>query len=164
MRLIAYNRRAAAEYARKWALSRNPAYFNFDEYNLGGDCTNFVSQCLFAGGAPMSLKGGWFYKNLNNRGPAWSGVENLYLFLTSNKDCGPYGHIAELSQAEAGDIVQLSFDGKIFSHSLLITTVTAEGVLVSAHTFDCVDRPLNTYFYSAVRVIRIDGARLPDRK
>ena len=32
------------DYAQKWALSRNPAYYNFDD--IGGDCTNFVSQCL----------------------------------------------------------------------------------------------------------------------
>ena len=35
-------------HAEKWAKSRNPSY---DDYsNGGGDCANFVSQCLIAGG------------------------------------------------------------------------------------------------------------------
>lgn len=42
-----YNREKAVEYARRWAYDRNPQYYNFDP--IGGDCTNFVSQCLFAG-------------------------------------------------------------------------------------------------------------------
>lgn len=41
MRIVAYNRAAAVEYARKWAFQRNPAYYNFE--NLGGDCTNVGS-------------------------------------------------------------------------------------------------------------------------
>ena len=43
MQIIPYNRTAAVDYARKWALKRNPAYYNFD--SVGGDCTNFASQC-----------------------------------------------------------------------------------------------------------------------
>ena len=38
--------KAEVNYARKWAFSRNPAYYDFE--NIGGDCTNFVSQCLYA--------------------------------------------------------------------------------------------------------------------
>ena len=41
MREIPYNRTAAVNYARKWALGRNPAYYDFEE--IGGDCTNFAS-------------------------------------------------------------------------------------------------------------------------
>ena len=37
-----YDRRRAVEYALRWALSRNPEYYNFD--NIGGDCTNFRSE------------------------------------------------------------------------------------------------------------------------
>ena len=36
----------AVRYAGKWAYGRNPAYFDFD--GLGGDCTNFISQCIYA--------------------------------------------------------------------------------------------------------------------
>ena len=39
-----YNREAAVSYARRWALGRNPAYMDYELW--GGDCTNFISQCL----------------------------------------------------------------------------------------------------------------------
>ena len=45
--LTKYDRLLASDYAVKYALFRNPKFFNFDD--LGGDCTNFCSQCLLAG-------------------------------------------------------------------------------------------------------------------
>ena len=44
---LPYNRQRAVEYAKKWALSRNPLFADFT--GIGGNCTNFVSQCLYAG-------------------------------------------------------------------------------------------------------------------
>ncbi len=52
MKSILYNRDVVAEYAYKWAFRRNPEYYNFD--SIGGDCTNFVSQCIFAGAGVMN--------------------------------------------------------------------------------------------------------------
>ena len=48
-----YDKISAITYAKKWAMARNPKYYNFD--NLGGDCTSFVSQCLFAGSKKYPL-------------------------------------------------------------------------------------------------------------
>ena len=47
-----YDRISAINYAKKWAFSFNSEFF--DCSNSGGDCANFVSQCLHAGGLPMS--------------------------------------------------------------------------------------------------------------
>ena len=54
---------------------------------FGGDCTNFVSQCIYAGSNVMNYdkNNGWYYNNTNDRAPSWSGVEFLYNFLTKNK-------------------------------------------------------------------------------
>ena len=46
-----YNRDRAVEYARRWAFERNPLFENFA--GIGGDCTNFVSQSVLAGGCVM---------------------------------------------------------------------------------------------------------------
>lgn len=35
MREIPYDRQAAVAYARRWALDRNPAFYNFDK--IGGE-------------------------------------------------------------------------------------------------------------------------------
>ena len=55
-----YNRVQALEYAKKWAYARNPDYYNFDP--VGGDCTSFVSQCIYAGSKTMNYQKdtGWY--------------------------------------------------------------------------------------------------------
>ena len=75
MEELNYNRQAAVSYARKWAFRRNPNYYDFE--NLGGDCTNFASQCIYAGAGVMNYTPvfGWFYKSANDRTASWTGVE-----------------------------------------------------------------------------------------
>lgn len=56
-----YDREAAVRYANEWWNGRNPAFPVFDV-----DCTNFISQCLLAGGAPMhgypNRERGWWLR------------------------------------------------------------------------------------------------------
>ena len=54
MRFFAdYDRSAAVLYAHQWAYGRNPAFYDYE--NVGGDCTNFASQCVFAGSGVMNF-------------------------------------------------------------------------------------------------------------
>ena len=86
MREVAYNREKVLSYAKRWAMSRNPAYYDFED--LGGDCTNFASQCIFAGSGVMNFirTFGWYYINSNNRSPSWTGVPYLYNFWWKTKE------------------------------------------------------------------------------
>ena len=61
-----YNRREAVAYAHRWAYGRNPAYYDYE--HLGGDCTNFASQCIYAGCGIMNFTPtfGWYYIDANN--------------------------------------------------------------------------------------------------
>jgi len=115
-----YNRDKVYTYAKKWAYSRNPKYYNFD--SIGGDCTNFVSQCIYAGQNQMNYnkKNGWYYINANNKSPSWTGVDFLYKFLITNKSVGPQGKESLINNLDIGDVIQLSFDGNTFSHSLIV--------------------------------------------
>ncbi len=146
---MAYNREKAVEYAHKWVFGRNPAYYDFSK--IGGDCTNFISQCIHAGGAPMNYKRdtGWYYNSVYSRAPAWSGVQFLYNFLTTNKGVGPKGTPIPLKEVEIGDIIQLSFDGTAYSHSLMVVSigfpVDEDTVLIATHTDDSDYRPLSSY-------------------
>lgn len=47
-----YNRSAVKKYIHDWVREHNPQYPNLD--GKGGDCTNFVSQCMHAGGFPIN--------------------------------------------------------------------------------------------------------------
>lgn len=158
MREITYNRAAAIAYARRWALDRNPAFYDFE--NIGGDCTNFASQCIYAGAKIMNFTPimGWYYNSVSDRTASWSGVEYLYNFLINNNSVGPYGHEVSQNETQPGDIVQLGTYSGDFYHSPVITTVTPE-ILVAAHTYDVLDKPLSSYNYQIVRFIHIDGIR-----
>ncbi|MBQ9315126.1 MAG: amidase domain-containing protein [Clostridia bacterium] len=149
-----YQREKAVNYALKWALSRNPYYYNYDY--LGGDCTNFISQCLFAGIPQMNYRGyGWYYIDANNKSPSWTGVRYLYDFLISNRYEGPQGVEIQKSELEIGDIIQLSFSNNIYGHSLIVTSIENEAIRVCAHTVDSKNRPLSTYHYEKARFIKI---------
>ncbi len=158
MHNIPYNRTAAVSYARKWALRRNPAYYNFD--NIGGDCTNFASQCIYAGAGVMNFTDvfGWYYRSSYDRTPSWSGVEYLYNFLTTNKSVGPYAQVMSQRDVLPGDIVQLGTTSGDFYHSPVITSISPM-ILVAAHSDDALDRPLNSYNYGMLRFLHIDGVR-----
>lgn len=157
------NRQEILRYARKWAFSRNPAYYDFED--IGGDCTNFASQCIFAGCGVMNYEQtfGWYYKSAADRTPSWTGVPYLYDFLVSNKNEGPFGEETDVSRIEAGDIVQLKISSDIYQHTPVITDISGvpilENIYVSAHTYDAYNRPLLSYSYKEVRFIHILGFR-----
>jgi hypothetical protein len=154
-----YDFEKAVAYARLWAHGRNPAYCNFDK--LGGDCTNFISQCLYAGCGVMNYTRdtGWYYSSPGNRAAAWSGVEFLHRFLVTNKSSGPFASEQPIEQAQPGDIVQLSFDGNVYAHSLFVEGV-GEDILIAAHSDDSLGRPLGSYRYRSVRLLRIEGVNV----
>ena len=152
-----YDREAALEYAKKWAYGRNPDYLNFD--NIGGDCTNFVSQCLFAGCQTMNFTPiyGWYYKNSYDRSPSWSGCKFLYEFLTTNKGKGPFGIDVDREFARLGDIVQFGKNDSNFSHSAIITNIVDDKIFVAAHSNDAFNREIESYAFEKVRYIHILG-------
>lgn len=160
---VTYEREKAIGYAHKWAFGRNPKFHDFE--NLGGDCTNFISQCIYAGCRVMNYTPtyGWYYISLHSRSPAWTGVPYLYNFLTANKGAGPYGHEAPLHYARPGDIVQLSFDGQAYGHSLFVVSAgappDANNILIATHTYDADHKRLSSYAFASHRLICIDGAR-----
>ena len=82
-----YDRVAAVEYARKCALSRNPQFKDYEQW--GGNCTNYISQCINAGGIPMDSDGNnvmkeWYWYSDNKRTPSWTGAQPFFEYLTSN--------------------------------------------------------------------------------
>ena len=159
MKYIDYNRKAVVEYAEKWAFARNPKYYNFD--SVGGDCTSFVSQCIYAGSQQMNYTKdlGWYYINGNNKSPSWSGVEYLHKFLVNNKSIGPQAEEVSQNKIELGDIAQLSFDGIKFAHSLVIVNIenkyTFKGIKVATHTFDSFNKSISEYQFKKIRFMHV---------
>lgn len=148
-----YNRKAAREYALKWAESSNASYYNY--INEGGDCTNFVSQVLRAGGMEFwgSKKnatdiGSWFYysQNIPNRTSTWTGANPFNQhFGKVHKRAYKYreytvrdaiDNFEEISRSiYEGDIVQYSRPNNIAFHSQAITDIIdTSKVIFSQHS------------------------------
>ena len=72
-----YDRGRALAYAKRWARGRNPLFYNFT--GIGGDCTNFVSQCVLAGCCAENFTPdfGWYYRSPEDRAPAFTGVRRV---------------------------------------------------------------------------------------
>ena len=159
MKIIEYERNSAVEYAIKWAMGRNPKYYSFDK--IGGDCTNFISQCIYNGCKVMNFEKniGWYYKSLNDRAPAWTGVQFFYNFLINNKGKGPFAKLSSPNEMEVGDIIQLGKANGYFYHTVIVTDILNGRFFVCSHTKDSLNIPLSSYYFSQIRYLHILGAR-----
>lgn len=166
LKLVPYDRRAAVQYAHTWAYGRNPAFYDYEK--IGGDCTNFASQCVYAGSGVMNYTPtyGWYYINANNKAPAWTGVTYFHQFMTrKERTPGPIAEEVKMAQIRPGDVVQLSFDGERYTHSPVVVRIMGgrggpqelEDILVAAHSYDADDRPLSTYDMKAIRFLHFLG-------
>jgi hypothetical protein len=158
-----YARERAVLYARKYALVRNPLFFSFA--GIGGNCTNFVSQCVLAGSCVMNYTPiyGWYYLSTNRRSASWTGVEFFYNFMIENVGVGPFGIEDTLERAEVGDIIQLQNEDGIFYHTVIISEIRDGEIYICANSNDALDKPLSEYNYANLRVIHILGVRFDTR-
>ena len=153
-----YDRKKAVDYARKWALSFNPQFGYFG--GIGGDCTNYISQCLLAGGGVMNYDyiKGWYYSDMSNRSPSWTSVAYLQNFLLrKNKSLGPFAKIVTLDKVQEGDILQLRQNKTHFNHTVIVSKMMNGTIYVCAHTNDALDKPLNRFFYKTIMPLHIIG-------
>lgn len=107
---ITYNRSAAIRYAERWCREINYGVYK-DYRNLGGDCTNFASQCIIAGfgGNPFACVRGAQSIGINENIKGITLARAIGSVLTSNF-CFT---TVSLSQAKEGDIVTWQNPSKV---------------------------------------------------
>jgi hypothetical protein len=131
-----YNRLKAVQYAERWWNSYNPAYKKFEN-----DCTNFISQCLQTGGAPMrgypNRGTGWWLQK-NNWSYSWAVANSLKLYFANSKSGLRAREVSSPNQLLLGDIICYDFEGDgRFNHNTIVTGKDANGMpLVNAHTYN----------------------------
>lgn len=142
-----YNRNKAIEYAKKYVYNYNPAYYNFS--SIGGDCTNFISQCVWAGDKTMDYSlNGWFYNSISSRSPAWTSVEDFWNYGLNGKSF----KIIEVNikSLEIGDIVQF-FNPRTnrYYHNVIVTKIiypiSEKNILVTSHDNNAYNKSLIMY-------------------
>jgi len=137
---IPYRRDLAAAYADRWWNEPNPAYETF-----AVNCTNYVSQCLFAGHAPMNYTGrrdsGWWYKGRSGGRELWSyswAVSHaLQSYLARGASRGLQGvQVDSPTDLALGDVIFYDWDGDgRFRHTTIVTAFDSAGMpLVNANT------------------------------
>ncbi|MEO8689935.1 MAG: amidase domain-containing protein [Solirubrobacteraceae bacterium] len=167
-----YSRAAAAAYARTWAMSDNPVYGRIEP----NDCTNFVSQALFAGG--WGMVGGscddrkdrnvWWFNPMQCRWVggrpwtqevkasfSWGGAQNLYWFM---QESSRGAEVSDPMDLEIGDVLQMDmgpghYNAGRIGHSMIVTDKNASDLLLSYHEDHHLDEP-----WSAIKS-RYPGAR-----
>ncbi|WP_163859900.1 amidase domain-containing protein [Paenibacillus elgii] len=136
-----YNRLEAARYADEWWDKANPAYLAFEV-----NCSNYVSQCIFAGGAPMNYTGkrdsGWWYKGRGGGQEHWSFswavAESLQFHLLTSRRGLRAQEVANPQQLDLGDVISYDWDGDgRYQHTTIVTAKDPSGMpLVNAQTIN----------------------------
>jgi len=147
-----YQRSSAVNYARCYAYGYNPAYRNW--ISDDADCTNFVSQCVRAGGWPMTsgfywwLPCYWWYGTYS-RSNSWTVAHDFFVFTVGNGR----GTTSTETNLQPGDILSIDYepDGRI-NHQMIVSGKNSSGLLLCGHTRARYDAQLNPTIKNAVRI------------
>lgn len=127
-----YDVSAVISYAKTYWSDYNPNYSNYND--IGGDCANFVSQCLHAGGLEMT--DGWYWHSYSDRSASWVSCLSMYDYF---EDAG-YTIIENPSDSQvlAGNPVLYYNSAKErWSHAAICVGNNDSGTpLVAAHNND----------------------------
>ncbi|KOV71254.1 amidase domain-containing protein [Streptomyces sp. MMG1121] len=154
-----YDYQAMVAYAQEYWNNYNPAYPDYNGQGDGGDCTNFVSQVLKAGGwkhVPGYTNDfhKWF-GTADIQSDSFVGVNEFSWFALSSKRVTP---LANVYQLDVGDVLQMDFnrDGSK-DHSMIVTYRDRYGVpYVTYHSTNTYNRSVaslvasypNAYYYA----------------
>ncbi|QOV38633.1 amidase domain-containing protein [Streptomyces ferrugineus] len=147
----ALNYRAMATYAEKYWRTYNKDYPDFDGQGAGGDCTNFVSQSLKAGG--WKHVPGYVYDytrwfgNAEIQSHSFIGVNEWSWFAQNSKRTTS---LANVYQMDVGDVLQIDFDKDgSKDHTMIVTYRSPQGVpYLTYHSNDTYRRSLSSIIAS----------------
>jgi hypothetical protein len=120
-----FNRLRARQYAMDWALKRNARFRDYSgDRGGGGDCTNFVSQAMLAGGWEVAWGNGrdnrawWTTGEVSSS--AWAGVQAFHAHVRVAGRASPCGR-NELAWGDLMFVVNPGSDRPL--HVMVVTDV-----------------------------------------
>ncbi len=144
-----YNYAAMATYAEKYWKNYNTAYRRFN--SAGGDCTNYISQSLYAGGwkhatASTEDYDTWWY-GTSSQSDTWVGVNEWSWFTQTAKRTTA---LANAYQMDIGDVLQVDFDKDgAKDHTMITSYRSTSGVpYLTYHDTDTYRRSLSSLLSS----------------
>lgn len=161
------------EYSYEWVDPVETVRNTEEWYYFDGNCQNYVSQCLYAGGISMDWSGDTQWKCFGSpvnvwrqpygRSSSWAGVWQFYDYCVQNEANGPAVQAdANLYSGQQGDVLQYAAFGE-WVHSVLVCDVLTDeegsvlDLIINSNTTDRIDWPASAYGYSTMRLIRVLG-------
>lgn len=140
-----YSPGAAVSYAYRHWSSYNSSYRSYSN-----DCTNFISQAVYAGSWPYDETGSrtapdtWYYGTFTaTTSYSWAGAHNWYQFTNQS---GRAFIVSYFSDMLTGDVLQADFgpspDGNI-SHTMMVTSKSGSTIFLTYHTNNTLDRSID---------------------
>lgn len=136
---------SATAYALKYALSVNPRYGSFSILNIGpGDCTNFASQIMEAGGMeqtyfPNSSGLNWYFANYFARSKSWAWAHGFMQYWTAEgaRTASFTSTSSAIPHIRKGNFIGY-WDKSLFefSHMAYVNNVSNGKVYICQHTDD----------------------------
>jgi Putative amidase domain len=142
----------ARQYALEWATRRNPKFPDYSQKGFGGDCTNFVSQCLMAAGWTATLGDSWamnaWWSAPDESSNSWAAADwfRRYVKLTERASlCG-------VNELAWGDLVFVVPNRGDRAHHVMIVCdvkykrlqhpTDSHEVFLCGHNYDRINHPL----------------------
>lgn len=168
-----YDREKAVAYGLSWVGYRNPKWPDFS--GSGGNCQNFVSQCLLAGGIPMDPVGPdvwkWYGDELNNEATetggsvSWINVDSFFQYARDNTGFGLAADTGcTYREGQVGDVIRMGTP-QDWNHVVLITGVVKNekgetiDYRICSNTSEMKNFPASAYPLPCKSLIRILGWR-----
>lgn len=164
---VEYNRKLATRYAIQYALEPNKNYKFYEFANgNGGDCTNFVSQCLIAGGATMDYNSSrpWWYAGRGKASICWAVANSLFWYLKTNQRLNRNVvkglEVEELIEIEIGDLVFYeNYNNSIFHAAIITSFIEEDGTRqprISQHSYNQINETyIKSYDYKKAHFLKI---------
>lgn len=150
----------AASYAKKYACTPNA---NYKYYTSGGDCTNFASQCVFAGNKLKDSNGGneprkngniietstsWYYYGDAEKfvaSTSWIRCSGRHAFANywEKYSIGTFSQLYNVRKnAKLGDVIQIVDPSGTIQHSVIVVEIKNGEIYCASHTSDYANKPL----------------------
>ncbi len=160
-----YDRQAARTYMLAYVGRRNPGFMAYDDY--GGNCMNFGSQVLLAGGIPMDTSGGyetgWYWFSQHSTTLPWVNVGWFLDYAAAEREHGLAAVVnAPYFSGETGDIITMGVDEPANHTTVILDVIRDENglpidYLLCSNTADLRNFPASAYYYTNRQLTKIIG-------
>ena len=160
-----YDRAAAEQYMRQYDHQRNDRWYAYDD--VGGNCMNFGSQVLLAGGIPMDTDGGyetgWYWFSQHSTTLPWVNVGWFLDYAAVEREHGLAAVVnAPYFSGETGDIITMGVDEPANHTTVILDVIRDENglpidYLLCSNTADLRNFPASAYYYTNRQLTKIIG-------